>query len=89
MQGTESTKIMTKVVFNYTAWILLSIFATVTLSLATGIYMFSRITGELNPAFWGLLKFNLFVYCIYLIAYHFKKFRNNRFFKVMLNAEKL
>lgn len=86
LQETEYTKIMTKVIFNYSAWILLTIFALITLSLAAGIYLFSRITGELNPAFWGLLKFNLFIYVIYLIAYHFKKFRNDRFLRKDFNS---
>lgn len=85
----ESTKILTKVVFNYTAWIFFIVIATITLSLAAGIYLFSKLSGELNPAFWGLLKFNLFVYVIYVIAFHFKKYRNDKFLTRILSAEKI
>ena len=85
----EYTKIMTKVTFHYSAWILFFLIAVFTLGLAGGIYIYSRISGELDSRFWNLLEFNLFVYFLYLVVYQTKKYIINKYFIRILSAVKI
>jgi hypothetical protein len=89
LQENDFTRIITKVVFNYSAWILFFIIGLFTFGLAGGIYLFSTISGALNPIIWDILKTNLIFYFIYLTAYHFKKFRHDRFLRKILSAERI
>ena len=68
----EETNIRTIVILNYTSWILFLIISFVNLGLMAGIYLYSKISGELNPVIWDLLMANLFFYGIYLAAYHLR-----------------
>ena len=53
----NSTIITCVITLNYTTWIYLILFALVALSLGLGIFLFSKISGELNPAFWTTIYF--------------------------------
>lgn len=88
-QEQDHTKIMSKVTFNYSAWILFFLIAILTLGLAAGIFIYSRISGELDPRFWNLLEFNLFVYFLYLVVYQIKKYRIDKHFIRILSAVKI
>ncbi len=85
----EKTNVTTVVILNYTSWILFLIISLFNLGLITGIFIYSRISGELNPIVWDLLLGNLFFYIIYLTVYHLKKYRNDKFLRKILDAEKI
>ncbi len=85
----ESTKIETKIIFNSSFWTSFIFIAMITGALATGIYLSSRLSGELNPAFWSLLEINLIVYVGSLIFYQIKKYKMNGLLMNLLNAKKV
>ncbi|MCT4637684.1 MAG: hypothetical protein N4A72_08235 [Bacteroidales bacterium] len=87
--NSNKTVLKAKIIFNHNYWFGLLIIFLITGSLATGVYIASRIIGELNTGFWSLLNFNLFAYSVSLIAYHIKRIRMNYTIVNLLNATKL
>ena len=85
----DSTNIQMKIMLNSNFWMSFVIFGMITGSLAGGIYLFSRISGELNPAFWSLVGMNLMFYLGALIFYQIRKFEMNRLLTKLLDAKKV